>query len=329
MPETPDQLELAGRARSGGPTLAGAPPLVLVGGTGRSGTHVIASLLEQHPRYTSVPLEARFHAKPLGFGDLLAGEASIDQFLHKLRTFWWRRIPAGERLPAVLPRLPMGRRVNGLFRILPRERLKASMATFEAVYDSDPEGACRRLFLDLLWPLTEENQKPGLVEMTTDNVMQAGTLGRLFPEAKFILTVRDGRDTGASKVSRRQREHHPTDVFTGVDWWLGRMRRVEQGLREIDADRVHLVGLDSFVGEERESVYGGVLDYLGIPDKPKMRAFFRREMNPEKAHRHRWHDGISEADARALDRHYEEALSSLEAEGSRCAPVLRRALELD
>jgi len=328
MPDVPDQVKLAGQVRYGRVELRGAPPLIFVGGTGRSGTHVIASLLDQHPRYTSVPLEARFHAKPLGFPDLLSGAATGEQFLHKLRTYWWRRIPAGEPLPAILPRVPLGRRVNGLFRIMPRERLQSATAKFETNFDADPDGACRRLFLDLLWPLAEESKTPGLVEMTTDNVMQAGTLGRLFPEAKFILTVRDGRDTGASKVSRRQRAHHPTDVFTGVDWWLGRMRQVEQGLREIDSERVHLIGLDSFVGAERESVYDDMLEFLGTPDRPKMRAYFRREMNPKKAHRHRWQEGISDADARALDRHYEEALAALESEGSRCAPLLRRALEL-
>ncbi len=329
MSAEPDQLELAGRARSGGPPLAGAPPLVFVGGTGRSGTHVIANLLARHPRYTSVPLESRFHAKPRGFPDLLSGEATLDQFRRKLRSYWWRRVSAGQPMPALLPQLPMGRRVNGLYRIMPRRRLTTSLGRFEADFDTDPDGACRQLFLDLLWPLTEENQKPGLVEMTTDNLMQAGTLGRLFPEARFILTVRDGRDAGASKVDRRQRSHHPTDVFTGVDWWLERMRRVERGLREIDPDRVLLVGLDSFVGEERESVYTSVIDFLAIPDKPKMRAFFNREMNPKKAHRHRWLDGISAADATALGRHYEQALVALESEDSRCAPLLRQALAQD
>jgi hypothetical protein len=70
--------------------LGASPPLVFVGGTGRSGTHVIAELLDRHPRYASVPIEARFHAKPRGFPDLLAGAVGPEEFLRKLRRFWWR-----------------------------------------------------------------------------------------------------------------------------------------------------------------------------------------------------------------------------------------------
>lgn len=304
----------------------GAAQLVFVGGTGRSGTHVIAELLGRHPRYTAVPLEARFHAKPRGFPDLLSGAATKDEFLRKLRRYWWRRIPAGEPLPAVLPRLPLGRKVNGLYRLMPRERFDAAVERFDAAFDADREPACRALFNDLLWPLAKENGTNRLVEMTTDNVMQAGTLGRLFPEAKFVLTVRDGRDAGASKASRRQRSHHPTDVLTGIDWWLERMLRVERGLRELDPDRALVIGLDSFVSDQREETLAGLLGFLDVPERPKVRKFFDHEMSPEGANRDRWREGLSPGAQDEVKRHYEGALGRLEAEGSRCVALLRRAL---
>ena len=299
---------------------------MFVGGTGRSGTHVIAELLGRHPQFTSVPLEARFHAKPRGFPDLLNGETTKAEFLRKLRRFWWRRIPAGEPLPAVLPQVPMGRKVNGLYRLMPKERFDAAIERFDAGFDAQPDAACRDLFDELLWPLAREAGTPGLVEMTTDNVMQAGTLGRLFADAKFVLTVRDGRDAGASKASRRQRSHHPTDVLTGIDWWLERMLRAEAGLREVDPDRVYVIGLDSFVTDERDAVFAGLLDFLGIVERPRIRRFFERHMNPKNANRHRWREGLSEAEQDEVGRRYEAALERLEAEGSRCAPLLRRAL---
>ena len=307
----------------------GRPPLVLVGGTGRSGTHVIASLLDQHPRFSSVPLEARFHAKPRGFPDLLAGRASRREFVRKLRRYWWRRIPAGQPLPSLLPGLPMGRSVLGLHRIVPRERLESSIARFENRFEQDPEGACRGLFYDLLWPIAAERERRGLVEMTTDNVMQAGTLGRLFPEAKFVLTVRDGRDTGASKVARRQRSHHPTDVGSGIEWWFERMMRVEAGLRALDPDRVLIIGLDSFVTDDREPTYARLLEFLAVKDRPRTRRFFDEEMSPEHAHRHRWREGLSPAEREAVNGRYERALERLEADGSLCAPLLRRTFERD
>ena len=305
----------------------GRPPLVLVGGTGRSGTHVIASLLDQHPRFSSVPIEARFHAKPRGFPDLLGGRGTKREFILKLRRFWWRRIAAGQPFPSVLPQLPLGRTVLGLHKIVPRDRFELAVPRFEQAFDHNPEAACRQLFYDLLWPLAEERERPGLVEMTTDNVMQGGTLSKLFPEAKFILTVRDGRDTGASKASRRQREHHPTNVLDGIDWWLQRMTRVERGLHELDPDRVLVIGLDSFVTDEREPTYASLLGFLHVRSRPRIRRFFDEEMSAEHANRDRWRQGLSAAERDAVNRRYDEALTQLEAGGSRCVPLLRRAFE--
>ena len=97
------------------------------------------------------------------------------------------------------------------------------MARFEARENGEPlELACRRLFLDLLWPIADEAGKHALVEMSTHNVAHAPELARLFPDAKLVHIVRDGRDAGSSKVGKRQKDHHPRDVAEGVDWWLER-----------------------------------------------------------------------------------------------------------
>ena len=217
------------------PELLGERPrevdLVFVGGTGRSGTHVISQLIGSGPRYARVPIEARFHCNPQGFPDLLAGRVDVDTFLRKLRKFWWRRIRAGEVAPVVAKRLALGRKVRGLHKIVPRERFDAAIAVFEDDYADDPVAACRGLFLDLLWPLTAEQGKPGLTEMSCFTIAAAPTLQQLFPEARFIHTVRDGRDAGESKVSKRQKRSHPRDGFEGLRWWEGRLRNIERGVR--------------------------------------------------------------------------------------------------
>src|SRR5690606_16842912 len=64
--------------------------IVFVGGTGRSGTHVIARLLGKHVHYRAIPVECRFHTDPDGFPGLLAGEVSKARFLRRMRGFWWR-----------------------------------------------------------------------------------------------------------------------------------------------------------------------------------------------------------------------------------------------
>jgi hypothetical protein len=307
--------------------VSGERPIVFVGGTGRSGTHIIASLLDRHSRFYSVPIECRFHTNPQGFPDLLGGRVTKDQFLRKLRRFWWRRIRAGEPVPALLPRLPLGRQTRGLFKVVPRERFDSVVAAFESGYDEDPDAACRALFLDMLMPLADEAGKPGLVEMSCFTVAQAPTLVRLFPEAKIVHTVRDGRDAGSSKVSKRQKREHPRDARQGVDWWAGRLAEAEAGARAVPADRLLTISLDELVGGDREGTYARLLAFLGLPDEPAMREFFESEMTPQNAHRDRWREGLTGPEQAEVASAYEGALDRIADEGYLSAPLLRRVYE--
>ena len=47
------------------------PSLLFVGGTGRSGTHVVSKILNKHSHFRKVPNEARFHTDPGGLPDVL------------------------------------------------------------------------------------------------------------------------------------------------------------------------------------------------------------------------------------------------------------------
>ena len=58
-----------------------APPVVFVGGTGRSGTHVLARLLARHHRLFMIPVEVRFHVEERGFRGF-DGSVSADSAAH-------------------------------------------------------------------------------------------------------------------------------------------------------------------------------------------------------------------------------------------------------
>ena len=303
------------------------PQLLFIGGTGRSGTHVFSQLLGHHSRYARVPIEARFHVNPQGFPDLLAGKVSPEQFARKLERFWWKRIRAGEVAPVLARRIAFGRKVRGLHKVIERDRFDAAVAEFERVHPADLDLACRNLFLDLLWPIAEAEGKPGLIEMSCFTVAESPTLVRLFPEALILHTVRDGRDAGSSKVSKRQKRSHPRDGSEGLRWWEGRLRKIEAGVRELPEGKLHTVSLDEIVAGDRETVYGDLLSFLELEDEEPMRKFFDEEMSASAAHKERWREGLTEDAQGALVREYEKTLDRLEREGFHCAPQLRRAYE--
>ena len=67
--------------------------------------------------------------------------------------------------------------------------------------------------------------------MSCFTIAAADGLAQIFPEARFVHSVRDGRDSGSSKVSLRQKPHHPTDVVSGIEFWADRLRQAEEGVR--------------------------------------------------------------------------------------------------
>jgi hypothetical protein len=307
--------------------------LVFVGGTGRSGTHIVARLLGEHSRFAAVPIECRFHCNPRGLSDVVTGKATPQEFVRKLRRFWWHRVRLGGRATVRFRRL-VGRenpdaKIRGLHKVVDPSRFEAAVERFEATSTNDAVQASRDLFFDLLGPLAAEQGKPVLVEMSCFTIAAAPGLGKIFPEARFVHSVRDGRDSGSSKVSKRQKEHHPTDVASGIAWWEGRLRLAEEGVRGLDGagERLHAVGLDELVWGDRERSYGELLEFLGIGDEPAMRKLFEEEMNAGAAHRERWRDGHTEAEQAAIVAAYEATLERIEREHFHCAGILRRSYE--
>jgi hypothetical protein len=293
--------------------------VVFIGGTGRSGTHVLCRLLGRHPRYAGVPIEARFHCNKRGMPDLLSGRVSLGGFLEKLRDFWWHRVRVdGE------PR--------GLYNLMTRAEFAAAADRFESRYHADPIDACRGLFRDLLWPLAEEEGKRGLVEMSSHNVREAQTLRRLFGEARFIHAVRDGRDAASSVTTKTW---GPDRVVAAIDWWADRLRAIEQGVRgeeeggayALPAERLRVVVLDDFVAGDREASYAHLLGFLEIDDDPRMRDFFDRDMSPANAHLSRWREGLGRWGRLRVERKYERTLDALERERNHVARPLIEAYE--
>ena len=305
--------------------------LVFVGGTGRSGTHILSYLLNRHSRFRGVPIECRFHCNPKGLASVVKGETDPQEFVRKLRGYWWHRVRIGDRAYVRAKWRALGRgSARGLHSIVPPERFEEAVGRFESTHGEDLVHASRNLFYDLLQPLADEAGKPVLVEMSCFTIAAADGLAEIFPEARFVHSVRDGRDSGSSKVSLRQKPHHPTDVVSGIEFWADRLRQAEAGVRRLSEDdraRLRVISLDELVQSDREGAYAELLGFLGVADEPAMREFFDAEMNADAAHRERWRVGLDDAEQERITELYERTLARLSEEDYHCAPVLRRSYE--
>jgi hypothetical protein len=288
-------------------------PIVFVGGTGRSGTHVIARLLGRSMDLAAIPVECRFHAEDRGFAGLLGGDVSKRAFVRRMRGFWWKGFQSS--------------RFRGLHRFVDRERFETALARFEERFDADPEGACRQLFLDLLWFRAEREGAWGIVEQSTDVIAQGAVLARLFPEARFVHVVRDGRDASASRVAQTHRLVYPRTRRQGIDWWEGRIRRIAAGIEAIPPDRLLEVSIDELVATRGPRALAPLADFVGINRGFRFRRYYKARINAERANQGRWRQGLSDRLAAELDRRYADALDRLDAGGLTAAPLLRRSLE--
>jgi|SRR5215212_6646762 len=291
------------------------PGVVFIGGVRRSGSDLLARVLDSHPRYRAIPVPVRFHSEPEGLPDLLGGRVSLARFSERMRGTWW----TGEGTS----------RLGGLDRLVPRERFDQALARLESSYHADPLSACRNLFFDLLRPLAQEVGKSGLVEITGANLSRGALLARIFPNARFIHAVRDGRAVAVSIAGRSQA---PASESEAMDWWCGALWEIDSAVRgeedgvsySLGPTQLHVLALCDLAGSERDRAYEELLAFLHISSEPGMRALLDAEVDEIAT----WRDlrrALPLSRRVFLEWRYRRVLRTLQRHGVHCAPQLLQA----
>src|SRR5690606_38191476 len=179
----------------------------------------------------------------------------------------------------------------------------------------------------LLMPHAHQRDRMAIVEQSCDTIAQAPTLVRLFPEARFVHVVRDGRDASASRVGQTRGLIYPRTRRQGLEWWERRIRAIDAGARAIPQGALLELSLDELLEGRRRGALGPLARFLGTSVTPAQRIFFRTNMGASEANLERWRRGLPERRARELEQRYERALRGLEADGVTCSPLLRRTYE--
>ena len=283
----------------------GFPEPIFVGGVGRSGTHVMGRLIDAGPRYHWIPTEVRFHAWRGGLPDLVAGNTSMEQFLEKMRGRWYVR-GANHR--------------NGLKRVATPEELEVALAAFEDAFEADRMAASRSLVRCLLDPAAERAGKRSWVEITGPVIEFAPFLFELFPRAKFINMVRDGRAVVAGTLKKVDLTDDP---MLALAKWEEMVSAAGAAIRALPPGRALTVQLDDLTAHDRERTFDRVAGFLEVDDPRPMRDYFDREISAERAHVGAWRERMAPADARRVDRRYRRVLRRLRREGVDWTPVPR------
>jgi hypothetical protein len=260
-------------------------------------------MLTVHPRYHLIPVESRFHAGQGGLTEVLERGLDVDAYCERVLGPWWTRGLRGDR---------------GLKVIVSREELERAVARFRDAWDDDPWEAGRGLVTEILDPVAERAGKPAWIDLSGRNISQAPDLRRLFPRARFIHMVRDGRAVAAAIL---QKLETTDDLEEAFGHWVARVRRSNMALQAMPSGSVLTINLEDLAAHDREPQFARLIDYLEIDEPGPLRDYFDREITAERAHVGAWRERMAPADARWVDRAYRRAVKELRREGVDWAPA--------
>lgn len=275
---------------------------VFAGGSGRSGTTIILNLLSRHPHFhASLPRELKYLTERKGLIDFnfdrplneerslkelrnaiagrilpLAGKSNFDTFYSRVHGRWWSEV---------------GKKGNqrGLIQSITLDVVDKALKKFEEVYKNDPINASREFFFTLSVAQVRSSEVRYFGDSTPTNIINSKYLGQIFPEAKFINMIRDGRDVALS-VSKEI--WGPSTPEQALLWWEKRIEHAYNSLAQIAPERKIDFRLEDLVVHQREKSYQKLLTFLDLEDHPTMRKYFDEQMTVEKMHFGEWRNEV-------------------------------------
>jgi hypothetical protein len=204
-------------------------------GSGRSGTTLVRAVFDSHPDL-AIPDEVSFvirYARPH----------------YALRYGWPRRFDVAACTDLIL--------ANAAFRRwgLPREDVTAALS--DPPPPQDFPDAVRRLYA--LW--ARRQGKPRYGDKTPMHVLHISRLARMFPEARFVHVIRDGRDVALSYLGV---DWGPSTVEDAAVEWRRRVRAGRRAGRRLGPDRYREICYEDLVVAP-ERVVRDVCGFIALP----------------------------------------------------------------
>jgi hypothetical protein len=296
---------------------------IFIGGTGRSGTTIILNLLKNHENFhSSLPREIRYLTDRKGLIDLnfsrsmleqysfkefrdevisrilpLVGKSDLDMFVSRSKGRWWSQ--TGKK-----------GKTRGLIQGISVEKFTDALNAFLGEYKTSNLESSRRYFFDISSAQFKKDGVQFFGDSTPPNIMNSQFLHKMFPEAKFINMVRDGRDVSHSVI----REHWgPKDPFEALDWWKNRIIKANNALAQVPKEKQLTLRLENLIHLKREESLGGLLSFIGLNPSTDLRTRFDEEFTVEKMHYGLWQNQIS--DTARFNAKYDRILRELESKG--------------
>lgn len=266
-----------------------AHSLIFSGGTGRSGTTIVARLLSRHPAIAMAkPAEIKFLTSGNGLLDLYSGKRvgryrrllitdrlHLERFKYRLYRDWWEReAKDGSK--------------TGLFSGMEKKDLDQIFAELKTNFEIDKHLAIQVFMNRYVKAQLGLSGKRIWIDTTPVNIFRAKEIAQLFPDAKFIHMIRDGRDVISSVIRERW---GPSTYEEGLLWYRKKMLRNIQNVLELDGKAI-TIRLENLVINSREIQLQKLLKFLKIKPEKKLIEFFNTVVLASSISQGRWKDEV-------------------------------------
>ena len=220
----------------------GNPPVFEVG-VGRSGTTILSLMLDAHPRI-AIPYESHFFVE-----------------YYQNRDFINRKLKNSDSREEVIAGILSERYVTAWDYAPPLESIDLSKCT-------DLAGAIRAVYE----AYADHHGKDIWGDKTPRYISHINVLNDLFPDAKFIHLIRDGRDVALSLMNQW---FGPNDLISALQFWKERALIGDKMLSMLPADRVFTVKMEK-LALHPEDTLRNLCKFLDIDFTPEMLTSFNK-----------------------------------------------------
>jgi len=267
---------------------------VFVGGTGRSGTTIVAKVLGSHPEAHMIPIEVRFLVDLHGLCDLVAGKTDFETFSRMMLGQWWQRTLGDGS-------------TRGLHLITNRETLVDALDELNQAPVKDPIAA-REFVCRILDPVATNAGALRWIEMTPPNVAKGGQLLMIFPDLKMIHSIRDGRDVACSVAARNW---GPSDPMAALAWWEARMLEAHDACQGMSARDFMTLQLEDLVVRDPGATLDRLLRFVGVGAHSGVDEFVHRHVELERSNIGRWEGDVDASQLVEFESSYQRIIQTL------------------
>ena len=272
---------------------------VFIGGTGRSGTTITLELLGKHSNfYASNPLEVRIVTEDDGLLDSFENN-SVKNFNSKAELFWFNGT----------------KRTEGLYKSINKEKIDKMTKELNKNFIKNSKDATRKFYIDIFKNQdTFKSNKLYIGDSTPSNIRYSNRINKIFPEAKFIHTFRDGRDAAYSMYLMRKYfdlAGNKTE-FDALDWWYDRIIQSFSALNALNNDKYISIRFEDLVINDRKKFFLKILNFLNLEEEENINNYFNLNIKKENMKIGSWKNLYTFED---FDNKYDEMLLKLKKQG--------------